>query len=178
MLQHKIKRVFRRVALLLLLCGLFGLWLIVDTQGETRSARGDRVIVKDGDTISIAGLDHRLHGIDAPEYRQICKNGAAQDWQCGVAARTALVALVSGKVLTCEERARDKYQRVVATCVDDKGRDIARALAEQGMAVSMDGWSEGPYAGEVEIARAKMIGIWQGRFDPPATWRTEHGSRP
>ena len=85
-----------------------------------------------------------------------------------------MVDLLEGKTLTCEERARDKYQRVVATCLDAQGRDIARALAEQGMAISMDGFTEGPYAADVEIARAKKLGIWQGAFDPPATWREDH----
>ena len=33
-----------------------------------------RVIVTDGDTIRKGNLKIRLHGIDAPEYKQKCKN--------------------------------------------------------------------------------------------------------
>lgn len=167
-------RLLRRIVLALLLGGLFAAWIVTDIRGEMRTAGGDAIIVRDGDTMKIAGLDHRLHGIDAPEYQQICKDAGGKDWPCGMAARTALVDLLKGKTLTCEERARDKYNRVVATCVDTQGRDIARTLAAQGMAVSMDGFSEGPYASEGELARAKKLGIWQGSFDPPATWRESH----
>jgi endonuclease YncB( thermonuclease family) len=167
-------RLLRKIVLALLLCGLFTAWIVTDIRGEMRTASGDTIIVRDGDTLKIAGLDHRLHGIDAPEYQQVCKDAGGKDWPCGMAARTALVDLLKGKTLTCEERARDKYSRVVATCVDAQGRDIARTLAAQGMAISMDGFSEGPYATEVELARARKLGIWQGSFDPPATWRESH----
>ena len=171
-------RLLRKVLLVLLLCGLATAWTLTDIRGETRSAHGDTIAVRDGDTLTIAGVDHRLHGIDAPEYQQICRDVRGKDWPCGLAARAALVALIKGKTLTCEERARDKYTRVVATCLDSAGRDIARALAEQGMAISMDGFSEGPYATEVEMARAKKLGIWQGIFDPPSTWREQHVRAP
>ncbi len=164
----------RKILVALLLCGLVTAWIATDIRGEMRTASGDAIVVRDGDTLTIAGTDHRLHGIDAPEYRQNCKDALGKDWLCGVAARTALIGLLKGKTLTCEERARDKYHRVVATCLDAQGRDIAALLAGQGMAVSMDGFAEGPYPTEVEIARARKLGIWQGTFDEPATWRENH----
>ena len=38
--------------------------------------------VTDGDTIKIHGERIRLHGIDAPESRQLCTLGG-ESWQCG-----------------------------------------------------------------------------------------------
>lgn len=167
-------RLLRKILVALLLCGLVTAWFVIDIRGEMRSAAGEAIIVRDGDTLTIAGIDHRLHGIDAPEYRQICKDSGGTDWPCGIAARTALVTILKDKTITCQERARDKYHRVVAACLDADGNDIARMMAAQGMAISMDGFTEGPYATETEIARARKLGIWQGTFDLPATWRASH----
>jgi endonuclease YncB( thermonuclease family) len=156
---------------------LFGLlliaaaWLWLDQNNVTRSAKGEAIIIRDGDTLSVAGLDHRLHGIDAPEYRQSCQRADGSEWPCGEEARAALVALTKGKMLTCEELARDKYQRVVARCLDGQKRDIAQIMARSGMAISLNSFVEGPYAEEAQAAKEAKRGLWQGRFVEPAIWR-------
>ncbi len=38
--------------------------------------------VIDGDSIRVAGIEIRLYGIDAPEFRQICMR-AGHPWACG-----------------------------------------------------------------------------------------------
>jgi len=48
-----------------------------------------RPIVSDGDTLTVDGTKFRLHGIDAPEFNQICLDEKGQEWNCGVAARDA-----------------------------------------------------------------------------------------
>jgi endonuclease YncB( thermonuclease family) len=173
------RRSFRRSAVsFLLLAGLVALWLYPEGFGlgamETRSATGDSIIVRDGDTLTIGALDHRLNGIDAPEYSQICKDEAGQDWPCGKEARTALAALVTGHSITCEERARDKYGRAVATCRDEQGRDLSRTMVERGLAVSFGGFAEGPYADEEADAKASKRGLWRGSFEMPSSWRAGH----
>lgn len=166
----------------LLLILLTLLWLYPEWLGlgalETRAAQGEAIIVRDGDTMTIGGLDQRLHGADAPEYEQVCQDGKARDWPCGRQARDTLVILLAGRTINCAERARDKYGRVVATCHDERGVDLARAMIEAGMAVNMGGFTDGPYADEEAQAKAKRIGLWRGRFDPPANWRETHPRAP
>ncbi len=45
--------------------------------------------VIDGDTIEVHGQRIRLHGIDAPESRQLCRLDG-EPWQCGKDAANAL----------------------------------------------------------------------------------------
>ncbi len=45
--------------------------------------------VIDGDTLEVAGRRIRLHGIDAPESRQLCRKDG-KPWQCGKDATSAL----------------------------------------------------------------------------------------
>jgi endonuclease YncB( thermonuclease family) len=47
--------------------------------------------VIDGDTIEVYGQRIRLHGIDAPESRQLCRLDG-KPWQCGKNAANALTA--------------------------------------------------------------------------------------
>lgn len=173
----------RRWGSVLLLLALAIVWLFPEWFGlprglPSRTVDGAIIVVRDGDTLTIDKQDYRLHGIDAPEFKQICKTAAGADWPCGQAARTELVALIKGRILTCEERARDKYSRVVTTCMDDHGDDVARTMVERGLAVSFGGFAEGPYASEEALARTAKRGLWQGAFEPPASWRTTHPRTP
>ncbi len=172
------RRFLKRWLTVLLLALLFALWAFPDRFGlvgnEIKTVTGDTVKVRDGDTITIGTQDYRLHGIDAPEFSQICKDSKGGDWACGKLARAELLGLVKGHTLSCEERARDKFQRVVATCRDEEGRDIARTMAERGLAVSFGGFAEGPYAADEASAKAAKRGLWQGSFEQPSSWRTEH----
>ncbi len=69
--------------------------------------------VIDGDTIEVHGQRIRLHGIDAPESRQLCRlNG--KPWQCGKDAANALAEKIGRRPIVCEERDRDRYGRIVA----------------------------------------------------------------
>jgi endonuclease YncB( thermonuclease family) len=172
------RRFLRKWLAILLLLGCLFVWLFPELMGlagpQTRSADGDKVAVRDGDTMRIGDQDYRLHGIDAPEFTQICKDEKGKDWPCGKLARAELLSLVKGRTLTCEERAHDKYQRIVATCRDEEGRDLARAMAEKGMAISFGGFAEGPYADEEAAAKKAKRGLWQGAFDLPSSWRATH----
>lgn len=58
--------------------------------------------VIDGDTIEVHGQRIRLHGIDAPESRQLCRQ-EGNPWQCGKVAANALATKIARRPMTCEE---------------------------------------------------------------------------
>ncbi len=71
--------------------------------------------VIDGDTIEVHGQRIRLHGIDAPESRQLCRVDG-KSWQCGKDAANALADKIARRPVTCEDLGRDKYDRIIARC--------------------------------------------------------------
>lgn len=82
--------------------------------------------VIDGDTLEIDGQRIRLHGIDAPENRQLCRRDG-EFWWCGEDATSALKAFLGSRPVSCEELGRDRYRRVVAKCAVD-GADTRHRL--------------------------------------------------
>lgn len=124
--------------------------------------------VVDGDTLELGGERIRLHGIDAPESRQSCQRNG-ETWACGQAAADLLQELVQGHQLQCQQRDRDDYGRIVATC--RAGRiDLAEALAGAGLAVALPQFSEA-YVVAADRARTNLAGIWAGEFQTPADFR-------
>lgn len=127
-----------------------------------------RVVVNDGDSITLGSERIRLRGIDAPEYNQTCaKDGAI--YPCGRRAREALVALVGGRPVSCSGWERDRYGRLLATC-SAGGAELNRGMVEAGWAVAY-----GDYRAEEQTARGKGSGLWAGSFERPRDWREMHG---
>ncbi len=58
--------------------------------------------VIDGDTIEVHGQRIRLHGIDAPESRQLCRLDG-KPWQCGKDAANALADKIARRPVTSED---------------------------------------------------------------------------
>jgi endonuclease YncB( thermonuclease family) len=150
---------------------LVSAWAFKDMIFPPEVMTGAQVKVRDGDTLTLAGKDVRLYGIDAPEYLQTCKNVDGKNWPCGAMARTKLVTLIDGAVVTCLSKANDKYGRAIATCSTPKVPDLGLALVEAGFAVSGAGGGEGPYTISESLAEVEHRGIWQGEFTPPGDWR-------
>lgn len=134
---------------------------------ETRSLQG-RVTVNDGDSITLGTERIRLRGIDAPEFVQTCRKDGA-DYPCGRRARESLVKLIGGRPVSCAGWERDKYDRLLATCMAD-GSDLNRGQVEAGWALAYGG-----YEAEESAARQKGAGLWAGSFDRPRDWRDMHG---
>lgn len=123
--------------------------------------------VIDGDSIVVAGVEIRVFGIDAPEYRQTCTR-RAQLWECGREAASVMRAMVEGKRLTCRAREQDRYGRTVATCTLGE-EDIAARMVRDGYALAY-----GAYQSEEQAARAARRGLWASTFETPAQWRAQH----
>jgi micrococcal nuclease len=91
--------------------------------------------VVDGDTIIINEVRIRLAGIDAPEL----------DHPWGKQSKWALVKLCKGQVVTARLRPELSYDRVVADCYLDDGRDLAAELVRSGLALDWPKFSGGKY---------------------------------
>jgi endonuclease YncB( thermonuclease family) len=125
----------------------------------------------DGDTIDIGGQRIRLHGMDAPESAQTCEvNG--KPWRCGQEATWALANIIGRTWVTCVERDRDRYDRVVAVCKvgGPKGRDIGAWMVSDGWALAYRKYSK-DYVGDEDAAREAGNGLWRGKFIAPWEWR-------
>jgi endonuclease YncB( thermonuclease family) len=125
----------------------------------------------DGDTIDIAGERIRLHGMDAPESSQACEaNG--RSWRCGQEATRALANIVGRTWVTCVERDKDRYGRIVAVCMVGglRGLDIGSMMVSEGWALAYRKYSK-DYAEAEVIAREAGKGLWRGRFVAPWEWR-------
>ena len=127
--------------------------------------------VIDGDTIEVSGHRVRLHGIDAPELKQICKRNS-DDWQCGLDATRALNDKLEGNSVRCEEKDRDRYRRIIAKCFFGD-IDINEWLVLNGWAVSYNYYSDDYYSAEI-FAKSKRNGIWASKFIMPWHWRRGH----
>jgi len=128
--------------------------------------------VIDGDTVVISDTHIRLEGIDAPEVDQTCTDSAGKPWPCGKVAGNELRAHIRGQELTCQRRALDRYQRILAVCTLPDGSDVNAWLVRQGWAVAY-GFAR-LYEDEEGEAKSAKRGIWTGPFVPPSQWRESH----
>ena len=124
----------------------------------------------DGDSLRLRGVEVRLHGIDAPEYRQTCRDSAGRNYACGKRAAAHLRKLLRGREITCHRVTTDRYNRMVARCATADGEDIGQRMVRDGWAVAFVRYSRA-YVSDERAARLARRGIWRGRFVPPALWR-------
>jgi endonuclease YncB( thermonuclease family) len=131
-----------------------------------------RVVAVDGDTIRAGdGSEYRIYGIDAPELHQTCLEADGKSWLCGRAAKAKLTTILKHGNVTCETRAKDRFERDIAICSAEGVPDIGEALVRDGYAINLGGRGRGPYE-DVELeAQAAKRGIWRGSFDRPSDWR-------
>lgn len=124
--------------------------------------------VIDGDSIHVAGVEVRLHGVDAVEGPQTCVAEGVR-WPCGRRAAQALRRLVDGRTVACDKRDRDQYGRVVAVCRTD-GTDINEWLVANGWALAYRRHAS-TYIDAESAAKSARRGIWRGDFVAPWDWR-------
>jgi endonuclease YncB( thermonuclease family) len=128
----------------------------------------------DGDSLRSGSEDVRLHGIDAPELFQTCRDRSGREWACGREAHARLKALVERGPVHCAAVSRDRYGRTLARCSSGSVHDIGEAMVREGLAVD---FMQGGYKAAEAEARADKRGIWSGAFERPQEYRRQHPRR-
>jgi endonuclease YncB( thermonuclease family) len=121
----------------------------------------------DGDSIVLQGDRIRLLGIDAPELDQVCWDADGAEWRCGRAARDEMARRLASGPVDCATRGEDKYRRTLAYCTVSDA-DLGAHMVGLGLALATDG-----YGAQQAAARSQRLGLWQGRFIDPKTWRDD-----
>ncbi len=152
-------RAVNRLAGTFILC-LLATPALADVTGPAR--------VIDGDTLEVQGQRIRLHGIDAPETRQLCRLDG-KPWQCGEDATNALTEKIARQPVTCEDLGRDRYKRIIARCTV-AGEDIGTWMVSEGLALAYRRYSL-DYVDQEADAQAARRGIWASEFVKPWEWR-------
>lgn len=129
--------------------------------------------VIDGDTLEVRGSRIRLHGIDAPESGQVCRERDGSSWRCGQAAAFALSDKIGRTPVICEQLDMDRYGRVIARCFTNR-EDLNKWMVSEGWAVAYRQYSS-EYVIDEDRARKAQNGMWRTEFDMPWDWRK--GSR-
>ena len=133
---------------------------IADVTGQAR--------VVDGDTLVIADIRIRLHGIDSPEQKQVCLLHG-NPWLCGEAATKALKTMIGAQSVSCRGDKKDRYKRLIAVCFVDQ-RNLNSAMVFHGWALAYRKYSLNYVSEEVKASQNKR-GIWEAVVDPPWEWR-------
>lgn len=134
---------------------------------EITSSASMPVKVVDGDSLEIGETRIRLIGIDAPEYKQFCKDKQNHKYPCGQVALEHLRRLIGDKDITCKIHYKDKYDRDLCTCYVDT-ININAEMVQSGNAIT---YLDTTYDKEQQFAKKKKHGIWQGKFIHPHLYR-------
>jgi endonuclease YncB( thermonuclease family) len=129
-------------------------------------ASGQTVV--DGDTIDLKGTIFRLHGIDAPELRQVCADG----WPAGRAARDYLGELIGMKEVSCTTRMGEFDHEIAAICRAD-GIDLGAAMVTGGYALAFVPYSA-RYITQEDAATSARRGVHGHKCIAPWQWRRGH----
>lgn len=130
------------------------------------SALGETIV---GAASVIDGERIRLHGIDAPESGQLCRDADDRAWRCGQQSALALDDQIGGATVQCEGASRDRYDRLIAVC-SARTVDLNAWMVRMGWAVAFRRYLSGYVAHETAAAGEKR-GVWRGRFAMPWNWR-------
>ena len=127
-----------------------------------------KIKIVDGDTIHIDKTKYRLHGIDAPEINQQCKDNE-KSYACGLQSKIFLQSLAQDKEIMCKQKDIDRYKRIVAVCFAD-GLNLNQEMVRSGWAIAYKRYSK-DFVNDELFAKNNKLGIWKGTFIKPKDWR-------
>lgn len=111
-----------------------------------RVLEGRVTVVRDVDTIVVAGTPVRLNGLDGPETST----------RVGREARAFMTRLVRGQTVTCQLNGERTHDRWVGVCYLD-GQDIGAIAVAKGHALDCRRYSGGRYRDlETTAARSRI----------------------
>ena len=126
-------------------------------------------IITDGDTIKIINKRIRLHGIDAPESKQLCKKNFTE-YRCGIIATEALVKKINKNQVRCIVQDKlDRYKRYIGVCFVE-AINLNQWMVRNGHAVAYQRYSK-DYIKDEDYAKKNKLGLWSGDFINPEKWR-------
>ena len=157
---------------------LFFLFFVLNAASEENFIVG-YAKVSDADTIKISNYKIRLHGIDAPEKKQICQKpylnlgffSLYEDYLCGEFTTNKLREFIENDlIIECRVNdEKDFFGRYLGICFKNN-ININQWLVENGYAVAFTKYSK-DYVIFEEIAKNNKVGIWSGKFLMPWEWR-------
>ena len=126
-------------------------------------------IITDGDIVKILNKRIRLHGIDAPEKKQICVKNSKK-YNCWQEATNALKKKIDEKSVTCKVQDKlDRYKRYIGVCLLGD-LDLNQWMVRNGYAVAYRRYSKN-YIEDENYAKKNKIGLWSSNFIHPEKWR-------
>ena len=136
-----------------------------------------KALTIDGDTIKIKNKKIRLHGIDAPEIKQLCQRtflsififSFQENYKCGEISKKKLEKYVKNNIIKCKVEGIDGYKRILGTCYKNT-ININSRMVRNGYAVAYKKYSK-KYLSVERDAKREELGLWKGKFDMPWDWR-------
>ena len=128
----------------------------------------DSLRVVDGDTIMLNGEKIRFSGIDTPELKQTCVNGAEEVF-CGKSAKMLLVKKIGNQTPECIREGEDVYKRTLAECFIN-GESLSSFLVRSGYAFAYRKYSN-KFIKDEEFAKENKLGMWAMTFQYPWDFR-------
>ena len=140
---------------------------IIGIKNDSKNIQ-EKIKIIDGDTIHINKIRYRLHGIDAPEIKQLCKIKDKR-YNCGVKSKEFLISLVGNHSVKCNQKDIDRYKRIIAECFV-RETNLNKELVRNGWALAYRDYSK-DYVPDEEFAQENNLGMWKGTFIQPKKWR-------
>jgi endonuclease YncB( thermonuclease family) len=127
----------------------------------------------DSTVIEVNGQRVMLFGIDSVMRKQNCIIGG-KVWQCWTSAMRDLQTLLDQGPVSCDTVGEpDVYGRLLARC-SVNGESLNEQLVRRGYAVARRSETTEYVAAEAE-AKEKKLGLWQGEFQMPDSFRRAAG---